>query len=102
MKKLFMIITLAFMLFAASVFIPLRGHYVQNAVRYGDSEYRDNRGIPFVFLKRALADGECEVASKESTECLPVAKYFEVQDQRQFSYLYLIIDGLFWLAVAFV
>ena len=42
-----------------------------HGAEYGDSAHRDVRGIPFVFLKRSLADGECDIHDVQTHICNP-------------------------------
>ena len=100
LKNSLIVLLTAIALFAATTLVPLKGHYVAYAALVGDATYRDDRGIPLVFLKRSLADGECEVANKSSTTCLPLSKTFEVQDQREVSYTYFVVDIVFWILVS--
>lgn len=58
-------------LFIVSSLIPRKGDYVVNGTRFGDPAYRDVRGVPFVFLKRSLADGECDIRDVQLKLCNP-------------------------------
>jgi len=61
-------------LFIAASLIPIKGAYVLNSALYGDPAYRDVRGIPFIFLKRSLGDGECDINDVKIGICDPKAR----------------------------
>jgi hypothetical protein len=96
--KAVIVVVMALVLFLATSFIPLKGHYVLNAVGVGDAAHRDVRGIPFVFLRRSLEDGQCEVANEQSKTCL---SNDYVQDH-VLKYSYLAIDIAFWIVISTV
>jgi len=98
--KFIIVVLAALVFFIGTSLIPRQGHYVANAAIVGDATHRDNRGMPFIFLKRSLADGECEVANERSTTCLRVSKTFVGQSQHEISYVYLLIDIIFWVLLS--
>ena len=100
LKGILIILVTSLVLLVGTTLVPIKGHYVAFAAQVGDATHRDDRGLPLVFLKRSLADGECEVASASSTTCLPVSKTFAVQEQREVSYAYFALDMVFWILVS--
>lgn len=60
-------VLLAAVLLVGSSFIPRQG----NSLTYieGQDSHRDVRGMPFVFLKRSVGDGQCDVQDLQSGKC---------------------------------
>jgi len=79
-------------------FVPRRGNYVVNGTTYGDSAYRDVRGVPFVFVKRSLADGECDVHDVQLRICDPN----QGNEPHQILVGWLVLDASLWILLAAV
>lgn len=58
-------------LFVGTTLIPRQGDFVVNGTKFNDPTYRDVRGVPFVFLKRSLADRECNIQDVQIQTCDP-------------------------------
>jgi hypothetical protein len=95
---LFLTIILAGALLAATSAIPHRGNYVINGTLYGDPAYRVVNGMPFVFLKRSLADGECDIADVHKHICDPM----QGNEPHEVDSAYIVADMVVWMGVAFV
>lgn len=79
-------------------FIPRKGNYVINGTRFGDPAYRDVRGMPFVFLKRSLADGECDIRDAEKHICNPMVG----NEPHELNTGYLTANAVVWLGASAV
>ncbi|HEY4963958.1 MAG TPA: hypothetical protein VIH90_04650 [Candidatus Saccharimonadales bacterium] len=60
--------------------------------------YRDVRGIPFVFLKRSIGDGQCDAHDLQLKLCDPGTG----NEPHQVMPGWLILDAAFWVLVVFV
>jgi hypothetical protein len=96
--RLILVCIIACICFTVTSVISRHGDYVVNGARLGDSEYRDVRGIPFVFLKRSLADGECDIQDVQLKTCNPAVG----NEPHQISVGFMIADIATWLGVASV
>lgn len=95
-RKIWVVLVIALALFVSTTYVPRNGDYVINAAQYGDPSHRDVRGIPLVFLKRSLADGECDIHDAQIGTCNPSVG----NEPHQISGVYAIIDIFFWFVVA--
>ena len=85
-------------MFIAASLIPIKGAYVLNSALYGDPAYRDVRGIPFIFLKRSLGDGECDINDVKIGICDPR----QGNEPHAVSVSMAAADLTFWTAIAAV
>ncbi len=94
--SLFLAIVLAGALLASTALIPRQG----NPLTYiaGQDSHRDVRGVPFVFLKRSVGDGQCDLQDQKSGKCNPDTG----NEPHQILIPYLAIDAVFWLTITLV
>ena len=85
-------------LFVGTALIPRQGNFVVNGTKFNDPAYRDVRGIPFVFLKRSLADGECDIQDVRIQTCDPSIG----NESHQILLGDAIADVIIWLGVSAV
>jgi len=94
--KMLLIVALGAIFFVTTSLMPRDGNYVVNGAILGDPAYREVRGIPFVFLKRSLADGECDIRDVQAGICDPKMG----NEPHQLLTGYIVLDGLFWVGVS--
>jgi hypothetical protein len=88
-----LVIVLAGVLLGGTALIPRKG----NPLTYiaGQSSHRDVRGVPFVFLKRSVGDGQCDLQDQKNGKCDPDTG----NEPHQILIPYLAIDVIFWLII---
>jgi len=86
-------IVLAGILLVSTALIPRNG----NPLTYiaGQSSHRDVRGVPFVFLKRSVGDGQCDLQDQKNGKCNPDSG----NEPHQILMSYLVLDAVFWLII---
>ena len=91
--SVFLAIVLAGALLVGTALIPRKG----NPLTYvaGQDSYRDVRGVPFVFLKRSVGDGQCDLRDQNSGKCNPDMG----NEPHQILISYLAVDTVFWLTI---
>ena len=64
----------------------------------GQDTNRDVRGIPFVFVKRSVGDGQCDIGDQKNGKCNPDMG----NEPHELRLPYLALDTVFWLSVTII
>jgi hypothetical protein len=92
-----LVVTLATALFVGSSLVPRNGNALTNGdPSQGMSTHRDVRGMPLVFLKRSIGDGQCDVKDLGQGKCDPDLG----NEPHEVVAVPLAIDVIFWTLLA--
>lgn len=91
------ILSLAASIFIGTSFIVRQGNEVTNWQSAGTGRYRDVRGFPFVYLKRSIGDGQCDVRDLKAAMC----DSGNGNEPHALKPVYIVIDLAVWVAFSY-